>query len=447
MHTRGQGATVAVIDTGVAYKDFSWKNVEAKAVPDLAGVEMVAGKSFVANGLPDGLDDHAHGTHVAGTIAQATDNGVGVAGVAHQAKVMPLKVLGASGGGSVADISNAIRYAADNGADVINMSLGGPLPSRVMAKAVKYAHDKGTTVICAAGNERRSRVSYPASYEGAVAVAATGMTGKRSFYSNWGKDLDISAPGGDQSKEFGQEGGVLQNTIMVGDPSRNDYLWFQGTSMASPHAAGVAGLIVSAGVDNPVEVERILKETAHHPDGKTWDKEYGAGLIDAEAAVIAARADYQGERLGFAGLLGLLSFAGLGFLGRGQSHGQDQAPRSAARKLLGGASLLGGVALAAGVLVTPLAYAAGTSAGLMGSGLMLSALLPTLLTLVLLQVRSLRAFLAGLNLGWAALLAHGAVVLPTLIQGVPGGAGWDRLWLAANALVTLWLARRAADLS
>ena len=149
MHTRGRGAVIAVIDTGVAYKDFEHRGVIAKAVPDLAGVEMVSGKSFVANGLPDGLDDHAHGTHVAGTIAQATDNGVGVAGVAHQAAIMPLKVLAANGGGSVADISNAIRYAADNGADVINMSLGGPLPSRVMAKAVEYAHDKGVTVICA----------------------------------------------------------------------------------------------------------------------------------------------------------------------------------------------------------------------------------------------------------------------------------------------------------
>ncbi|MCA9699952.1 MAG: peptidase S8, partial [Myxococcales bacterium] len=264
MHTRGRGAVIAVIDTGVAYKDFEHRGVIAKAVPDLAGVEMVSGKSFVANGLPDGLDDHAHGTHVAGTIAQATDNGVGVAGVAHQAAIMPLKVLAANGGGSVADISNAIRYAADNGADVINMSLGGPLPSRVMAKAVEYAHDKGVTVICAAGNERRSRISYPAAYQGSVAVAATGKEGKRSFYSNWGKDLDISAPGGDQSN--GKEGGVLQNTIMVGDPAHNDYLWFQGTSMASPHAAGVAGLIVSAGVDNPKEVERILKETARHPN-------------------------------------------------------------------------------------------------------------------------------------------------------------------------------------
>src|SRR5690554_4284557 len=132
MHTRGRGATVAVIDTGVAYKDLKWKNIDAKAVPDLAGVEFVDGETFLNNAMPDGLDDHAHGTHVTGTIAQATNNGLGVAGIAHKSKIMPLKVLSGDGRGSVAGIANAIRYAADHNADVINMSLGGPLPSRVL---------------------------------------------------------------------------------------------------------------------------------------------------------------------------------------------------------------------------------------------------------------------------------------------------------------------------
>ncbi|PRP92879.1 Thermophilic serine proteinase precursor [Enhygromyxa salina] len=442
MHTRGRGATVAVIDTGVAYKDLEWKKVSAKAVPDLAGIEFVHGKSFVSNGLPDGLDDHAHGTHVTGTVAQATDNGVGVAGIAHKAKIMPLKVLGATGGGSVADIANAIRYAADNGADVINMSLGGPLPSRVMAKAVAYAHDKGVTVVCAAGNEKRSRVSYPAAYEGSVAVAATDYEGKRSFYSNWGKQLDISAPGGDTRSDKngdGQPDGVLQNTIAIQDPSRNDYLWFQGTSMASPHAAGVAGMIVAQGVTNPKEVERILKETAVHPNKKEWDKEYGAGIIDAEAAAIAARSSYRGERLGFAGLLGLVGLGGLGFAGIGAAAMTGSARR---RKLIAGTGLVAGLGLSVGAVTMPAAYMLGGLTTWLGSGLFLSALLPVLLTVVLLQIKSLRGFLAGLSLGWAALLVHGAVVLPTLIEGVPGGAGWDRLWLAGNAALCLWLAHR-----
>ena len=449
MHTRGRGATVAVIDTGVAYKDLRWKNIDAKAVPDLEGIEFVKGKTFVSNSLPDGLDDHAHGTHVTGTVAQATDNGVGVAGIAHKAKIMPLKVLSGSGGGTVADIANSIRYAADQGADVINMSLGGPLPSRVMAKAVKYAHDKGVTVICAAGNEKRSRVSYPAAYEGSVAVAATDFEGKRSFYSNWGKNLDISAPGGDTRSDKNGDGhpdGVLQNTIAIQDPSRNGYMWFQGTSMAAPHAAGVAGLIVAQGVDNPKEVERILKETAVHPNKKKWDKEYGAGIIDAEAAAIAARKSYTGDRLGLAGLLGLLGLGGLGFAGIGAGAASSSTSAGRRAKWIAGGGLVAGVGLAAGAVTMPLAYIAGTATTVLGSGLLLSALIPVLLTLVLLQVKSLRGFLAGLSLGWAALLVHGALVLPTLLEGIPGGAGWDRAWLAANALACLWLARRTGRL-
>jgi serine protease len=443
MHTRGRGAVVAVIDTGVAYKDLKWKNIDARAVPDLAGVEFVHGETFVTNALPEGLDDHAHGTHVTGTIAQATDNGIGVAGVAHNAKIMPLKVLAGDGRGSVAGISNAIRFAADHDADVINMSLGGPLPSRVMAKAVEYANKKGVTVVCAAGNEKRSKISYPAAYDGSVAVAATDWEGKRTFYSNWGKQLDVSAPGGDTRSDKngdGQPDGVLQNTIAIQDPSRNDYLWFQGTSMASPHAAGVAALIVSQGVSNPNEVERIMKETARHPNKKKWDEEYGAGIIDAEAAVLAARSDYRGERLGFAGLLGLLGLGGLGFAGIGaEAMTRGSAVR---RKLIAGAGLVAGAGVAVGAVGVPAAYALGTATGLMSGGLMLSALLPTLAVLLMMQVKSLRGFLTGLSLGWAALLAHGAVVLPTLIEGVPGGAGWDRLWLACNAALCLWLARK-----
>ncbi|MFV8749759.1 S8 family peptidase [Nannocystaceae bacterium ST9] len=444
MHTRGRGAVVAVIDTGVAYKDMRWKNIDAKAVPDLAGVEMVDGKTFVDNSLPDGLDDHAHGTHVAGTIAQATDNGVGVAGVANQAKIMPLKVLAGDGRGSVAAIANAIRWAADHDADVINMSLGGPLPSKVMAKAIEYAHKKGVTVVCAAGNEKRSKVSYPAAYDYSVAVAATDWEGKRSFYSNWGKQLDVSAPGGDTRSDKngdGQPDGVLQNTIKIQDPAHNDYLWFQGTSMASPHAAGVAALIVAQGVSNPAEVEKIMKATARHPNGKTWDDQYGAGILDAEQAAIAAKSSYDGERLGFAGLLGLLGMSGLGLAGIGATAMTRGS--LVRRTAIAGVGVLAGLGLALGAIGSPIAYAFGV--GLAGSGLLLSALLPVLAVLLLLQVKPLRGFLIGLSLGWAALLAHGAIVLPTLIEGIPGGAGWDRAWLAVHAIACVWLARKVGS--
>jgi serine protease len=427
---RGDGVIVAVIDTGVAWKDA--KGV--KQLPDLAGTKFTKGESFIS-GLPDGLDDHAHGSHVAGTIAQTTNNGVGVTGIAHEATIMPLKVLSGDGRGSVPGIANAIRYAADNGAHVINMSLGGPLPSKVLAKAIEYAHEKGVTTVCAAGNESRSRVGYPAANKYSVAVSATNFDRGLTFYSNWGKDIDIAAPGGDTRSDKNGDGapdGVLQNTIKIQKPLENDYLWFQGTSMASPHAAGVAALIVGTGVTNPDEVERVLKETADHPDGKTWDQKFGAGIVNAQTAVAKAQGDYAGERAGLLGFLALLGIGGFGVAGL------------VARRRFWAAAGLGGTAvLASGALgTTPIAYGIAGVAGAFGSPLFLSAALPLLATLLLMGWKPARPVLAGLALGYAALLAHGALVLPTLLDGLPGGPVIDRIWLAANAAFALWLAAR-----
>ncbi len=427
--TAGQDAVVAVIDTGVAWKDAPG----VRQLPDLAGTEFVAGETFIA-GLPEGLDDHAHGSHVAGTIAQTTHNGVGVTGVAYKAKIMPLKVLSKDGRGNVGGIANAIRYAADNGAHVINMSLGGPLPSRVLAKAIEYAHSKGVTTVCAAGNERRSRVGYPAANKHAVAVSAVDYGRQLTWYSNWGKAIDVAAPGGDTRTDKNGDGfpdGVLQNTIKIQDPMANDYLWFQGTSMASPHAAGVAALIISAGVTNPDEVERIMKETARHPTDLEWDQKYGAGIIDAAAAAEAAQGQYAPERAGLLGLMGLLGLAGLGLggvLGR-------------RRRLLSVLGLGGAAILGSGVLGGSLAYGLAGTTGAFGSPLWMSALVPAGLAALLMGVKPLRGALAGLSLGYAALLAHGAIVLPTLLTGLPGGPGIDRLWLASNAVLALLLAR------
>lgn len=437
--TQGEGVVVAVIDTGVAWKDLP---EVAKQAPDLAGTAFAHGQSFVPNSLPDGLDDHLHGTHVAGTIAQTTHNTLGVTGVAFKSTIMPLKVLSGDGRGQIPWIANAIRYAADHGAHVINMSLGGPMSSSVLAKAIEYANAKGVTVVCAAGNESRSRVGYPAANKGSVAVAAVDAMGVRTWYSNWGKDLDISAPGGDTRVDKNGDGfpdGVLQNTIHLQDPMRHDYMWLQGTSMASPHAAGVAALVVSRGVNNPAEVERILKATSKHPNNVEWDKEYGAGVIDAVAAVDAAAESFAVERGGLLGLLGLAGLAGLGLAGFASRRGKLAA--------VAGMSL--GAGLAAGAFGTaPVAYAAADLAGTAaaGSPLFLSALLPVLATLLLVGVRPLRPLLLGLNLGYAALLLHGAIVLPTLLHQLPGGTCVDRLWLGANALLALALARRISRL-
>lgn len=428
----GEGVVVAVIDTGVAWKDASG----VKKLPDLDATKFQGGESFI-KGLPEGLDDHAHGSHVAGTIAQSTNNGVGVTGVAFNSTIMPLKVLSADGRGSVAGIADAIRYAADNGAHVINMSLGGPLPSRVLAKAIEYAHGKGVTTICAAGNESRSRVGYPAANKHAVAVSATNYDRGLTFYSNWGKDIDIAAPGGDTRNDKNGDGhpdGVLQNTIQVQKPLKNDYLWFQGTSMASPHAAGVAALIVGTGVTNPDEVERILKGTADHPDGKKWDKKFGAGIINAEKAVAKAHTDYAPERGGLTFLLGLLALGGLGVAGmRGRS------------RLFAGLGLVGAAALTSGAFgFAPVAYGLASITGGFGSALWMSAAVPAGLALLGMSSKKLRPWIAGASLGYAALLLHGAVVLPTLLSGLPGGPVIDRLWLAGNAALALWLAARVS---
>ncbi len=426
----GDGVVVAVIDTGVAWKDATG----VKQLPDLASTKFTKGESFIS-GLPDGLDDHAHGSHVAGTIAQSTNNGIGVTGVAYDSAIMPLKVLSGDGRGSVPGIANAIRYAADNGAHVINMSLGGPLPSRVLAKAIEYAHSKGVTTVCAAGNESRSRVGYPAANKHAVAVSATNYDRGLTFYSNWGKDIDVAAPGGDTRADKNGDGhpdGVLQNTIQIQKPMQNDYLWFQGTSMASPHAAGVAALIVGEGITNPDEVERVMKETAVHPDGKKWDKKFGAGIIDAQAAVAKAHTDYAPERGGLSFLFGLLALGGLGLAGlRGRGKAAALLGLGAAAAVASGA--LGGA---------PLAYGLASLTGSFGSPLWMSAALPFGLALLGLGYKPARPVLAGLALGYAGMLAHGALVLPTLLGGLPGGPMIDRLWLATNALAALWLASR-----
>jgi serine protease len=301
--SQGEGVIVAVVDTGVA------------RVPDLANTEIVPGWNFVNNSR-DATDDHGHGTHVAGTIAQSTNNGIGVAGVAFKAKIMPIKVLSARGSGSVSGIAEGIRWAADHGAKVINMSLGGPMASSVLSKAVTYAHDKGVVVVCAAGNDGRGKVSYPAAYPHAIAVAATQFDETTTFYSNWGKEIDIAAPGGNTRVDQNNDGmmdGVLQNTVVPGNTSQNDYLLFMGTSMASPHVAGVAALVVGAGVTNPDKVEKILKDSARKPKVKQKDSanRYGAGIVDAEAAVKKARAKELDFELGVGG--GILMLLGLAF--------------------------------------------------------------------------------------------------------------------------------------
>jgi serine protease len=265
---RGKGITVAIIDTGVS------------KVPDLAQTEFVAGYDFV-NDKVTADDDNGHGTHVAGTVAQSTNNNYGVAGVAYEAKIMPLKVLAASGGGTISDIAEAIRFAADNQADVINMSLGGGGESQVMKDAIEYAHNKGVVIVAAAGNENNDSASYPARYARVISVAAIDAQGEKAEFSNYGAGVDISAPGGGHGSK------VWQETI---DPDTNEPIiaGFQGTSMAAPHVAGVVALIKSTGVTAPDEVLAVLQQSVRKIDQDPQNY-YGAGHLDAAAAVKLAQ--------------------------------------------------------------------------------------------------------------------------------------------------------------
>ncbi|MGK7943900.1 MAG: S8 family peptidase [Microcystaceae cyanobacterium] len=266
LDSKGEGVVVAVIDTGVS------------RVPDLQQTEFVEGYNFV-NDSTDARDDNGHGTHVAGTIAQSTNNNYGVAGIAYAAKIMPLKVLSASGGGNIADIAEAIRFAADNGADIINMSLGGGGENKVMKDAIDYAHDKGVLIIAAAGNSGQNAASYPARYPNVISVSALDSTGVKAPYSNFGAGVDISAPGGSD------KGLIIQETI--DRQGKVAFKGLQGTSMASPHVAGVAALIKAAGIDDPAQITEILKQSSRKVTEDPFNH-FGAGQLDAGEAVAMA---------------------------------------------------------------------------------------------------------------------------------------------------------------
>lgn len=279
---------VAIVDTGIAYETYN----NYVVAPDLSGVVFLTGYDFVNNDSHPN-DDNSHGTHVAGTVAQRTGNGMGTAGVAFQTALMPVKVLDKSGSGTYSNIAKGIRYAAEHGAQVINLSLGGSVPSATLEDALAFAYNKGVTIVAAAGNDGLGTISYPAAYDDyVIAVGATRYDGNRAYYSNYGSSLDLMAPGGDLTVDQNGDGvgdGILQNTFdpNTKNPKTFGYWLFQGTSMASPHVAGAAALLIAHGTaHSPDEIRFVLQETARDL-GTTagWEAGYGWGLLDVAAAL------------------------------------------------------------------------------------------------------------------------------------------------------------------
>lgn len=289
----GSGIIVAVIDTGVDYnhEDLDANNwINSDEIPDNnidddgnGYVDDYYGYDFIGSMYTsitpdhDPQDEYGHGTHVAGIIA-AEDNSVGTVGVASLANIMPVKVLDSNGYGFDSSIADGIRYAVDNGANIINMSLGGSMASHTISDAIDYAESNNVLVIAAAGNSNSySSPSYPAAYAGVVSVAASTELGYKASYSNWGK-VDVTAPGDD---------------ILSATPG-NAYARYSGTSMAAPHAAGVAALIMQKQGSKNAMLARHILETTTDDFGTQSGTDYvsGRGMINALSATTIQTASY-----------------------------------------------------------------------------------------------------------------------------------------------------------
>ena len=331
-----QDIIIGVVDSGITtvnqsftfplYTGTSIQNVSIPFAvnPDLPVSRLVSQRdlAFFISGTPV-LDMDGHGTHVASTIAEETNNSLRAAGIAYNARIMPIKacvgywelmIMDAAANRPgfnfdpnesscfTTDVANGIRYAADNGAKVINVSLGGPGGSSVEQAAIAYAVSRGAFVAIAAGNdfEDGNPTVYPASYaatiNGAMSVAAIGKSQRRAYYSSTGNWVEIAAPGGDVREGSGQDAGLIwQSTLLPSDqdpdllsiPRFDNYATVpnQGTSMAAPHVAGLAALLVSQGVTRPEAIEALIRATAKDLGTPGKDNDFGYGLIQPRAAL------------------------------------------------------------------------------------------------------------------------------------------------------------------
>jgi serine protease len=295
----GRGVIVAVLDTGVAYRN--WGSFARS--PDFGGTRFIDPHDFVANNAFP-LDREGHGTFVTGEIAETTNNNYGLTGLAYGATIMPVRVLAADGSGNAATIARGIRYAVAHGARVINLSIEfgidiqpGDIPE--VLSAVRFAHNHGVLVVGAAGNDEATQLAYPARAYGAVAVGATTRDRCLGWYSNVGPTLALVAPGGGDDASRPGDPNCFPARVLpplrqltfpnATDPRRFGYPGgYYGTSMASAEVSATAALLIASGVigrhPSPDEILRRLEQTATPLGGSVPNRSYGYGLINAAAA-------------------------------------------------------------------------------------------------------------------------------------------------------------------
>ena len=285
---------VAVLDTGIAFEDFG----PYRKAPDFGGTVFVQGRDIV-NEDDHANDDNFHGTHVASTIAEATDNTLGATGLAFRCALMPVKVLDENGDGSFFDVAEGIDFAARNSSvKIINLSLGGDGNSNTVRAAIDRAVAAGITVVAAAGNDGRGTVSFPAALPNVIAVGAIDGRKQKAPYSNFGTELDLVAPGGDNRRDDtgpngvpdGRPDGILQQTLDPDSAERGifddfGYFFVTGTSQATPHVAALAALLYQQGITNPTAIKAAMEQTAEDLGASGRDDTFGNGLIRPSLAL------------------------------------------------------------------------------------------------------------------------------------------------------------------
>jgi subtilisin family serine protease len=283
INTGSPSVIVAVLDTGidVHHSDLAgqlWVNpseIPGNGLDDDGNnyVDDVHGWNMLDDGSSVIDDDHGHGTHVSGIIAASGNNGLGIAGMAWSSRVMVVKVLDEYGDGYYSGLAEGLIYAADNGAHIANLSLGGTVPSQILEDATNYAHAQGTLVVASAGNTN-SAIQYPAAYDHALSIAASTRDDERASYSCFGPEMDLAAPGS----------GIYSTCV------RDSYCYKSGTSMAAPYVAGLAALLYAQQPSlSPDQVTQRLIDSAQDIDTPGWDANTGWGRIDAYGALASTQ--------------------------------------------------------------------------------------------------------------------------------------------------------------